>query len=82
MIQIPFELLKPIMEWVKENELSMFEMGDNSVSFVVVAQRELSPDQAAIIICHQLLTGVMSGQLNRAQRDGVETQELMKKPLN
>lgn len=80
MIQIPFEMLKPVMDWVKENDLSMFEMGDDTVSFVVVARRMMSPDQAAIIVSHMLLTGVMSGQLNVAAKEGAENEELLKKP--
>lgn len=62
-IRIPDEILQRLVMYCQANDVAMAQIGSDEfgVQMILLGQRGMSPDQAAIIAAHMLLNGIVTG---------------------
>ncbi len=60
MILIPEHLIKPIIEWAKENNLAVQAVGSNDIFVAIIGQRDDHPNYTATVAASLCLEGILS----------------------
>lgn len=79
-ITIPPNLMEQLTFFCDTHDLGLAEIGNQSYRILLLAENTLSPDQAAILAAHGLLTGVINGVTGKSNRESIVRQEERNKP--
>lgn len=70
-IKIPNAICEQIIEFCNGSGLGFAEIAAPNFTVLIMGPAEMSSDNVSLYAAHLLLTGVLSGQMNSANEDGI-----------
>lgn len=82
MFVLPEDIMQRLIMHCQKNDIGLAQIGTERVTIIIMGRRDLSPDQASIMACHLLLSGVLSGGFAEDNRKRIEDEEQSSAKVN